>query len=94
VNWSRAFGRCSGDVTLTVTDSGDGISAEQLPHVFERFYRADAARDRDRGGAGFGLAIAKALVEAHRGRITASSEGPGTGTTFTIALPTRACQSG
>jgi two-component system sensor histidine kinase BaeS len=74
-------------VTITVADDGEGIAAEHLPHVFERFYRADLARDRDRGGAGIGLAIAKALVEAHRGSITASSAGPGTGTTFTITLP-------
>jgi len=79
----------SGEIVLTVTDSGDGIPAEHLPHVFERFYRADAARDREHGGAGIGLAIAKALVEAHHGHITASSQGPGTGTSFTITLPVR-----
>jgi two-component system sensor histidine kinase BaeS len=78
-----------GLVTFTVTDTGNGIAAEHLPHVFERFYRADAARDRDRGGAGIGLAIAKALVEAHDGYISASSGGPGTGATFTITLPIR-----
>jgi two-component system, OmpR family, sensor histidine kinase BaeS len=76
-------------LTITVADNGDGIAAEHLPHVFERFYRADAARDRDRGGAGIGLAIAKALVEAHGGDITASSGGPGIGATFTISLPIR-----
>lgn len=76
-------------VTLTVTDTGEGIPAEHLPHVFERFYRADAARDREHGGAGIGLAIAKALVEAQRGSITVTSGGPGgaTLTTFTITLP-------
>jgi two-component system sensor histidine kinase BaeS len=75
------------EVTISVSDDGEGIVAEHLPHVFERFYRADAARDREHGGAGIGLAIAKALVEAHDGHITASSAGPGTGTTFTITLP-------
>lgn len=75
------------DVTITVTDDGEGIPAEHLPHVFERFYRADAARDREHGGAGIGLAIAKAIVEAHDGHIAASSRGPGTGATFTIVLP-------
>jgi signal transduction histidine kinase len=75
------------EITIAVSDDGDGIVAEHLPHVFERFYRVDVARDREHGGAGIGLAIAKALVEAHGGRITASSGGPGTGTTFTIALP-------
>jgi two-component system sensor histidine kinase BaeS len=74
-------------LTITVTDSGNGIAAEHLPHVFDRFYRVDAARDRDHGGAGIGLAIAKALIEAHRGRIALSSDGPGTGTTFTVTLP-------
>jgi len=74
-------------VTITMTDDGDGIAAEHLPHVFERFYRADGARDREHGGAGIGLAIANALVEAHHGHITASSQGPGTGATFTIVLP-------
>ncbi len=75
------------ELTITVTDSGAGITAEHLPHVFERFYRADAARDRHHGGAGIGLAIAKALTEAHGGRITASSRGSGLGSTFTITLP-------
>jgi signal transduction histidine kinase len=79
----------SGEIVLTVSDNGDGIAAEHLPHVFERFYRADTARDREHGGAGIGLAIAKALVEAHHGHITASSGGPGTGTTFTVRLPIR-----
>src|SRR3954469_37202 len=75
------------EVTISVSDDGEGIVAEHLPHVFERFYRADAARDREHGGAGIGLAIAKALVEAHHGHITANSAGPVTGTTFTITLP-------
>jgi two-component system sensor histidine kinase BaeS len=75
------------DLAISVADDGDGILTEHLPHVFERFYRVDAARDREHGGAGIGLAIAKALVEAHDGRITASSRGPGTGATFTITLP-------
>jgi signal transduction histidine kinase len=72
---------------LRVVDTGEGIAAEHLPHVFERLYRADAARTRKHGGAGLGLAIAKALVEAHGGQVNASSQGRGTGTTFTIALP-------
>ncbi|ORW02311.1 histidine kinase [Mycobacterium kubicae] len=74
-------------VIISVTDTGEGIASAHLPHVFERFYRVDTARDRDHGGSGIGLAIAKALVEAHGGHITADSQGPGTGTTFTIALP-------
>ncbi|WP_249784098.1 sensor histidine kinase [Mycolicibacterium lacusdiani] len=78
------------EVTFTVADDGDGIAAEHLPHVFERFYRADSARDRGRGGSGIGLAIAKALTEAHGGRIWVTSRGPGYGTTFTVALPIHA----
>lgn len=74
-------------LTLTVSDTGEGIEAEHLPHVFERFYRAGPTRTRKHGGAGIGLAIAKALVEAHGGSIRASSCGPGTGSTFTTVLP-------
>lgn len=74
-------------VTLAVTDTGEGIPADHLPHVFERFYRVGSARDRGHGGSGIGLAIAKALVEAHGGRISAASAGPGRGSTFTVTLP-------
>ena len=74
-------------VSITVADDGEGIPAEHQPRIFERFYRADAARDRERGGAGLGLAIAKALVEAHGGTISVASSGPGTGATFTVSLP-------
>ena len=71
---------------FTVADDGDGIAAEHLPHVFERFYRADSARDRGRGSSGIGLAIVKALTEAHGGHISAASR-PGQGTTFIVAVP-------
>ncbi len=76
-------------VVFTVSDDGDGIAAEHLPRLFERFYRADSARDRGRGGSGIGLAIAKALTEAHGGHIRVASRGPGHGATFTVAIPTR-----
>jgi signal transduction histidine kinase len=76
-------------VQITVTDTGDGIAAEHLPHLFERFYRADAARDTARGGSGIGLTIARALVSAQGGTITAASAGPGAGACFTITLPAR-----
>ncbi len=80
--------RVTGDgLSIRVRDDGDGIPAESLPHVFERFYRLDTARDRESGGSGIGLAIAKALVGAHGGRLTAESPGPGHGATFTITLP-------
>ena len=76
-----------GELTITVSDTGTGVSPEHLPRLFDRFYRADAARDRQHGGAGIGLSIAKALIEAHDGQIEAHSDGPGTGTTFTVTLP-------
>ena len=72
---------------VAVRDSGIGISAEHLPHVFERFYRADAARGRGTGGSGLGLAIVKAIVEAHHGQVEAESE-PGKGSVFTVSIPT------
>ena len=70
-----------------MTDTGEGIAPEHLPHVFERFYRAEKARSRESGGSGVGLAISKALVEAMGGRIRAESPGPGEGATFSFALP-------
>lgn len=82
-----AVGTVGIDVVFTVSDDGEGVAADHLPHLFERFYRVDTARDRDRGGAGIGLAIAKALTEAHGGHISATSGGPGKGTTFTVAVP-------
>jgi signal transduction histidine kinase len=79
--------RETGDsVLLTVADTGSGISAEDLPHVFDRFYRGDRSRSRQGGGAGLGLAIARQLVVAHGGTIRVASEA-GAGTTFTIELP-------
>ncbi len=74
-------------VCLEVSDTGTGIAAEHLPHVFERFYRAETARDRDSGGSGIGLAISKALVEAQGGTIHVASPGVDGGATFTITLP-------
>jgi signal transduction histidine kinase len=72
---------------IAVADTGEGIAAEHVTRVFERFYRADTARDREHGGAGLGLAIAKALIEAHGGSISVASAGPGGGATFTVELP-------
>jgi two-component system, OmpR family, sensor histidine kinase BaeS len=74
-------------VVLQVSDTGRGIPAEDLPHVFDRFYRADRSRARGSGGAGLGLAIAKQIVAAHEGEIWAESV-EGQGTTIGIALPT------
>lgn len=86
-NVSLAVARVADEVVFTVADDGDGIAGEHLPHVFERFYRADSARDRGRGGSGIGLAIVKALTEAHGGHINVVSRGPGTGTTFRVSVP-------
>lgn len=74
-------------VSIQVEDDGDGVAAEHLPHLFERFYRADTARDRDRGGTGVGLAISRAITVGHGGQLTAASEGPGRGSTFALRLP-------
>lgn len=74
-------------VEITVSDTGEGIAPEHLDHLFDRFYRADTARDRHHGGSGIGLTITRALVEAHHGRIYAHSDGPGHGARFTIELP-------
>lgn len=74
-------------VELTVRDDGEGIAAAHLPHVFDRFYRADSARNRTQGGSGIGLTITKALVQAQGGSISADSDGPGTGSTFTVRMP-------
>ena len=82
-----AAARAGSQLVFTVADDGEGIDAWHLPHIFERFYRADSARDRQRGGSGIGLAIAKALTEAHGGHINVASNGPGQGTTFTVTVP-------
>ena len=74
-------------VEFDVADNGEGIAAEHLDRVFERFYRVDPARTRATGGTGIGLAIVRAIVEAHGGSITATSDGPGRGTTFTVTMP-------
>ena len=72
---------------LTVSDSGIGIASDDLPHVFERFYRADKARSRAGGGSGLGLAIALYIAQAHAGSIEAASGGPNQGSTFRVRLP-------
>jgi heavy metal sensor kinase len=74
------------DACIRVSDTGVGISADDLPRIFERFYRPDESRDRRSGGAGLGLAIAKWIVEAHGGQITCTST-PGEGTVMLVRLP-------
>jgi len=75
-----------GRAAIRLQDTGPGISRQDLPHIFERFYRGEKARDRSAGGSGLGLAIARSIVEAHQGTIEAASE-PGRGATFTAWLP-------
>ncbi len=83
--------RRNGDeAEIAVPDTGDGIAVEQLPHVFERFYRGDAARDRDRSGSGVGPTISRAIAEAHGGALTAASDGPDRGSRFALTLPVNA----
>jgi len=72
--------------TVSVADTGEGIPTEHLPHVTERFYRADAARARADGGTGLGLAICLSIAEAHGGSLALQSE-PGRGTTVCVTLP-------
>ncbi|SER99601.1 two-component system, OmpR family, sensor histidine kinase BaeS [Lentzea xinjiangensis] len=76
----------AGEVVIEVADTGTGIAPEDLPHVFERFWRADKSRSRETGGSGLGLAIVRQLVRAHGGEVEVTST-PGIGSTFTLRLP-------
>ncbi len=78
--------RLNGEVRVSVSDTGPGIPADKLPHVFDEFYQVDRSLHRQHGGAGLGLAISKHFVEAHEGRIWAESQ-EGKGSTFTFSLP-------
>jgi PAS domain S-box-containing protein len=79
-------------VEICVSDSGQGIEPEFLPHVFDRFRQADGTSTRRHGGLGLGLAIVRHLVELHGGTVQAESAGAGKGATFTVSLPVRAVQ--
>jgi signal transduction histidine kinase/CheY-like chemotaxis protein len=81
--------RSDAQVTIAVSDSGEGIAPQFLPYLFERFRQADASTTRQHGGLGLGLSIIKQLVELHGGAVGAESAGPGQGSTFRVSLPIR-----
>jgi two-component system sensor histidine kinase BaeS len=78
--------RTASGVEVSVSDTGEGIRTEDLPHVFESFYRGEKSRSRSTGGAGLGLAISRGIVQAHGGAIKVQSEA-GHGSQFTFTLP-------
>jgi CheY-like chemotaxis protein len=84
--------RVDSHATITVSDTGEGIESDFVPHVFERFRQADASASRRHGGLGIGLALVKLFVELHGGKVRAASEGQGKGATFVIDLPLAAVQ--
>ena len=83
IDWDHA----NHSVTIRVTDTGDGIPAAQLPHIFERFYRGDTARDHEHQGSGIGLTISRAIATAHGGTLDATSGGAGAGSTLVLTIP-------
>lgn len=83
IDWESA----DQSVTIRVTDTGDGIPAAQLPHIFERFYRGDTARDREHQGSGIGLTISRAIATAHGGTLEATSGGVGAGSSLVLTIP-------
>jgi signal transduction histidine kinase/ActR/RegA family two-component response regulator len=86
-------GRHGSDVRVSVSDTGQGISPEFLPHVFERFRQQDGSTTREHGGLGLGLAIVRHLVEQHGGRVSAESDGERRGATFSFDLPIAAVKT-
>jgi two-component system, chemotaxis family, CheB/CheR fusion protein len=82
-----SIGRIDNQVHVTVRDDGNGIPAEFLPHVFDRFRQAEGSSNRNHGGLGLGLTLVRELVELHGGTVQAASAGEGLGATFTVILP-------
>jgi signal transduction histidine kinase len=81
-----------GGIVVEVADTGEGIAAQDVPHIFDRFYRGEPSRSRETGGTGLGLAISRAIVEAHGGRIQAERNEP-RGARFVFDLPLRAANT-
>src|SRR5439155_27022417 len=79
--------RLPGEAVIRVTDNGEGIAPEMLPHIFDLFTQAEHSLERNHGGLGIGLTLVKRLVELHGGRIKAHSEGLGKGSEFVVHLP-------
>jgi PAS domain S-box-containing protein len=86
--------RTASQVQVSVTDSGEGIDPQFLPHIFEPFRQAESPQTRVHGGLGLGLSIVRYIAEAHGGTVSAESQGRGKGSTFTVALPVRAVTAG
>jgi PAS domain S-box-containing protein len=84
---SIALARVADSATITVVDTGEGIAPSLLPFVFDRFTQGDGSATRPHGGLGLGLSIVRHIVELHGGRVTAQSDGPGRGATFSVMLP-------
>ena len=85
-NISVVLNACDGSGITEIRDTGVGISPADLPHIFERFYRADESRARESGGTGLGLSIAKWIAEAHHGKISVISK-VGEGSVFRVEIP-------
>jgi two-component system phosphate regulon sensor histidine kinase PhoR len=84
-NTTISFAEMGENILVDVTDNGIGLEEDEIPRIFERFYRTDKSRSRDRGGTGLGLSIVKHIIEAHNQTITVQSE-PGTGSSFSFTL--------
>ena len=80
------MGDAGGEVAISIADNGIGIPREDLPRVFDMFAQVERALSRSSGGLGIGLSLVKGIVEMHGGSVTADSDGPGKGSTFTVRL--------